>query len=127
MAADVHKPDVVIIATGSEVGPALEARNQLAAANIACRVVSMPCVERFKAQPREYRDAVLPAGVPRVAVEAGRTDPWYQFLGENGLAIGLDHFGHSAPGEVLADKLGFTGPRIAARITEWLTGTGSTH
>ena len=120
VAADVHKPDVVIIATGSEVGPALEARELLAAQNVAVRVVSMPCVERFKAQPKEYRDAVLPAGVPRVAVEAGRTDPWYQFIGENGLAIGLDHFGHSAPGEVLADKLGFTGPRIAARIQEWL-------
>jgi transketolase len=120
VAADVAKPDVVVIATGSEVGPALEARNLLAQQNIAARVVSMPCVERFKAQPTLYRQAVLPPGVPRVAVEAGRTDPWYQFLGESGLAIGLDHFGHSAPGEVLADKLGFTGPRIATRIQEWL-------
>ncbi len=117
--ADGGKPDVVIMATGSEVGPSVDARKLLAAAGIKARVVSVPCVERFKKQPKDYRDTVLPPGVKRVSVEAGRTDPWWQFLGDGGLAIGMDHFGHSAPGEVLADKLGFTGERIAARVQEW--------
>jgi transketolase len=118
--AEGGKPDVVILATGSEVGPSVNAAKKiLAPAGIKARVVSVPCVERFKKQPKEYRDALLPAGVRRVSVEAGRTDPWWQFLGDGGLAIGMDHFGHSAPGEILADKLGFTAERIAARIQEW--------
>ncbi|MEZ0228490.1 MAG: transketolase family protein, partial [Planctomycetota bacterium] len=113
------KPDLVLLGTGSEVDPCVQAAKKLAASGIKARVVSVPCVERFKKQPKAYRDQVLPPGVRRVSVEAGRTDPWYQFIGENGLAIGIDHFGHSAPGEVLADKLGFTGDRIAARVLEW--------
>src|SRR5262249_16617982 len=117
--ADGGKPDVVIMATGSEVSPAVDAKKSLAAQGIKARVGSMPCVERFKKHPKAYRDQVLPPGVRRVSVEAGRTDPWYQFLGENGLAIGMDHFGHSAPGEILADKLGFTGERITAKVLEW--------
>jgi transketolase len=117
--AEGGKPDVVILSTGSEVGPSIEATKKLAAAGIKARVVSVPCVERFKKQPKAYRDALLPPGVRRVSVEAGRTDPWYQFLGEKGLAIGMDHFGHSAPGEILQDKLGFTGDRIAASVLEW--------
>jgi len=120
--ADGGKPDLVLIGTGSEVGPCIDAKKLLAASGVKARVVSMPCVERFKAQPKAYRDQVLPPGVRRVSVEAGRTDPWYQFVGSDGLAIGMDHFGHSAPGEVLADKLGFTGERIAARVQEWLKG-----
>jgi len=120
--AEGGKPDVVIMATGSEVGPALDARKTLGSKGIRARVVSMPCVERFKQQPKSYRDTILPPGVRRVSVEAGRTDPWHQFLGADGLAIGLDHFGHSAPGEVLADKLGFTGPGIAAAIEAWWRG-----
>jgi transketolase len=120
--AEGGKPDVVLIATGSEVGPCIEARTTLAAAGVKARVVSMPCVERFKAQPKEYRDQVLPPGVKRVSVEAGRTDPWWQIIGSDGLAIGIDHFGHSAPGEVLAEKLGFTGGRIAAAVSAWLKG-----
>ena len=114
--ADGGKPDLVIMATGSEVGPSLDARTTLAAQGIKARVVSVPCVERFKAQSKDYRESLLPAGVRRVSVEAGRTDPWWQLLGDNGIAIGLDHFGHSAPGELLAEKLGFTGPRIVERI-----------
>jgi transketolase len=117
--ADGGKPDVVIMATGSEVSPSVDARKALAAQGIKARVVSVPCVERFKKQPKAYRDQILPPGVRRVSVEAGRTDPWYQFLGENGLAIGMDHFGHSAPGEILADKLGFTGEKITAKVLEW--------
>jgi transketolase len=117
--AEGGKPDLVMLSTGSEVSPCIDAKKKLVAAGIKTRVVSVPCVEQFKKQPRAYRDALLPPGVRRVSVEAGRTDPWYQFLGEGGLAIGMDHFGHSAPGEVLADKLGFTGDRIAASVLEW--------
>ncbi len=118
--ADGGKPDLVILATGSEVGASLEARELLAKGGTRARVVSVPSVERFKAQPRDYRDLLLPPGVPRVSVEAGRTDGWYQFLGDRGLAIGLDHFGASAPGQELCEEFGFTGERIAARIGEWL-------
>jgi transketolase len=67
----------------------------------------------------------LPRDVRRVSIEAGRTGPWCQLVGEDGLTIGLDHFGHSAPGEVLADRLGFTAERIAARVTAWLDGSGA--
>ncbi len=112
-------PDLVLLATGSEVGPALEAKTLLEKAGRKVRLVSMPCVERFKKQPGDYRDRVLPRGIPRVSVEAGRTDPWYQFVGLDGLAIGIDHFGASAPGEVLAEELGLTGARIAATVTTW--------
>ncbi len=114
------KPDLVLLATGSEVGPAVDAKGRLEKAGKNVRVVSLPCIERFKKQPADYRASVLPAGVPRVSIEAGRTDAWYQFVGEGGLALGIDHFGHSAPGEVLADKFGMTGEKIAGRIQSWL-------
>jgi transketolase len=117
---DVPSPALVLIGTGSEVGVCIDAAARLADAGIAVRVVSMPCVERFDAQPREWRDSVLPPGVPRVTVEAGRTDPWYRFVGHDGLAIGIDRFGASAPGEVLAKELGIDGAGVAARIQAWL-------
>jgi transketolase len=117
--ADGGDPELVLMSTGSEFGATLEAGKRLNAAGTKTRVISVPCVERFKAQPKEYRDALLPKGAKKVAVEAGRTDPWYQFVGD-GLVIGLDHFGHSAPGEVLVDKFGFTADRVFARIQEWL-------
>jgi transketolase len=117
-------PDVVLLATGSEVGPSVAAARLLEADGRRVRVVSLPCLERFMAQPREYRDAVLGVGMRRVSVEAGRTAPWWQLVGDGGLTIGLDHFGHSAPGEVLADKLGFTAERIAERVKGWLAGNG---
>ena len=112
-------PQIVIMATGSEVGPSLEAVKKLADKGIRARLVSVPCVERFKAQDAAYRSQLLPPGIPRVSVEAGRTDPWWQFLGDGGLAIGLDRFGASAPGEILQDKFGFTGERIAEQILAW--------
>jgi transketolase len=112
-------PELILMSTGSEFGATLEAGKRLNASGTKTRVISMPCVEQFKKQPKEYRDALLPKGVKKVAVEAGRTDPWYQFVGE-GLVIGIDHFGHSAPGEVLVDKFGFTADKVHARITEWL-------
>lgn len=117
---DGATPDLVLLATGSEVGPAVEARTLLAEKGVRARVVSVPSVERFKKQDAAYRASVLPDGVRRVAVEAGRTDGWYQFVGLDGLVLGLDHFGHSAPGEVLADKFGFTGARVAEQVLRWL-------
>jgi transketolase len=101
-------PDIVLMATGSEVHLALAAREQLAAEDISARVVSMPSWELFDAQPKAYRAVVLPPGVPRLAIEAGVTTAWARYVGEGGGAIGLDRFGASAPYKVLFEELGFT-------------------
>jgi len=114
---------VAIVATGSEVAPALAARDQLEAKGIATRVVSMPCVECFEEQPDDYRDRVVPreGGATRlVAVEAGATHAWPRVVGRSALLIGVDRFGASAPWQAIAEKLGFTGPAIAERIETWL-------
>jgi transketolase len=76
--------------------------------NLAVRVVSMPCVELFQAQSQSYKDAVLPPGVPRVSIEAGVTFGWSDIVGSTGASVGIDRFGASAPGEVVAQKLGMT-------------------
>src|SRR4029450_9469982 len=95
----------VIIATGSEVGIALGARDALAKEGIAVRVVSMPCTSVFERQDGAYRAQVLPAGVPRVAVEAGVTDFWHRYVGaiddKRGAVVGIDRFGESAPAPAL--------------------------
>ena len=114
-------PEVTIISTGSEVGACVEACGLLEADGIPTRVVSMPCVERFKAQDEAYRNSVIIPGSKRVAVEVGRPEPWHQFVGD-GLTIGMTHFGASAPGEVLEEKFGFQGPQIAAKIKAWARG-----
>jgi transketolase len=101
--------DVILIATGSEVHLALDAALQLEKINIAVRVVSMPSCDVFRAQDKSYQDSVLPPTVTkRIAIEAGVSDYWYQFVGFNGRVIGIDHFGASAPAEVLWEKYGFT-------------------
>ncbi len=104
--ADVQAPQVVLIATGSEVELAMASR--AAMPNLAVRVVSMPCVELFQAQSQSYKDAVLPPGVPRVSIEAGVTFGWSDIVGSTGASVGIDRFGASAPGEVVAQKLGMT-------------------
>ena len=109
-------PDVVLIATGSEVSLAVEARALLAKAGIAARVVSAPCLEVFRAAPAAYRAAVLPAGIPRVSIEAGVTMGWGDLVGEGGLSIGIDRFGASAPAEVLAEQFGFTADQVTAKV-----------
>ncbi len=119
-------PRLVIIATGSEVGPALEARSALEAEGIATRVVSMPCVELFEEQAEDYRRRVVPAddGATRIAViEAGSPHTWPRVAGFSALIIGLQRFGASAPWKTIAEKLGFTGPRLADRIRTWLRET----
>jgi transketolase len=114
------KAAVVIMASGSEVHVAVEAAAQLAADGIGCRIVSVPCLETFMAQSQEYRSHCLPAGVPRVAFEAGRGESWGRLIGCDGLFIGIEHFGASAPDKVLAEKFGFTAPQVAERIRAFL-------
>jgi len=114
------KPDAVVMASGSEVHVAVEAAAMLAAKGINLRIVSVPCLEQFMAQPQSYRDDILPAGVPRVSVEAGRSEPWGRLVGCDGLSIAIDHFGASAPDKVLAEKFGFTAPQVAEKIAVFL-------
>jgi transketolase len=113
-------PDLVIMATGSEVGVAVEAGKLLAGDGKKVRVVSLPCLEVFERQDAAYRSQVLPPKGRRVSIEAGRTSGWLGWVGTDGLAIGVDKFGASAPAKILAEKYGLTGPQIADRIRELL-------
>jgi len=106
-------PRVVLIATGSEVALALGAQKQLAEGGVAARVVSMPSSTVFDRQEPSYRDAVLPRGVPRVAVEAGVTDFWRKYVGLDGAVVGIDRFGESAPAGELFKHFGFTVQHVA--------------
>ncbi|MFZ3556733.1 MULTISPECIES: transketolase [unclassified Streptomyces] len=114
-------PDLILIATGSEVHLAVEAREQLESEGIATRVVSMPCVEWFEEQDQGYRDSVLPPSVKaRVAVEAGIGLTWHRFVGDAGRIVSLEHFGASADGKVLFKEFGFTAENVAAKAKESL-------
>jgi transketolase len=114
-------PEIILIATGSEVHVALAAYEKLNAEYIDVRVVSMPSWELFERQPKEYRDAVLPPEVrKRVAIEAGATHGWHKYIGLDGIAIGVDHFGASAPGEIVLEKFGFTAENIVTKARELL-------
>jgi transketolase len=114
------KPDVVIVATGSEVHLATGARERLEKVGIKTRVVSALCLERFAEQDEAYRKSVLPPGTRRVSIEAGRSDPWKMLLGEEALTIGIDRFGASAPDKVLAEKLGLTVDIVTAKIEAFM-------
>ncbi len=106
---DGATPDAILIATGSEVAVALEARELLAGRNVAARVVSMPSWESFEAQDKEYKDSVLPPSAElRVSVEAGVTMGWERYVGLRGASVGIERFGASAPGETVLEKLGIT-------------------
>jgi len=110
------KPDVILIATGSEVSLALDAAKILEAGGTSVRVVSMPSWELFLEQDETYRETVLPADVrARVSIEAGATLGWHRFVGDRGITIGLDHFGTSAPAAAIAKSFGFT-PDDVARV-----------
>ena len=103
------EPDVVLIATGSEVQLAVEAQKLLADKDIAARVISMPCVEWFESQPEEYRNSVLPPSVSaRVAVEAGVAQSWHKLVGDTGEIVSLEHYGESADAKTLFREFGFT-------------------
>ncbi|HEX7841778.1 MAG TPA: transketolase, partial [Kofleriaceae bacterium] len=109
--------DAIIIATGSEVAVALAARDELARVGVSARVVSLPCWELFAAQPQSYRDAVLPPSQHRrVSVEAGVTFGWREYIGDRGVAIGIDRYGASAPGEVVLEKLGITPAAVVEAV-----------
>ncbi len=114
--AEGGEPDVILIATGSEVGLALAARDELAEEGIGARVVSMPCSELFDRQPSEYREAVIPPSVkPRVAIEQASTLGWHRYVGDGGAIVGMHTFGASAPLKMLVEKFGFT-PDAVARV-----------
>ena len=109
--------DAIIIATGSEVELAVAAAATLAAEGHGVRVVSMPCVEAFLAEPAEYQAQVLPTAVrARVAVEAAHPDYWYRFVGLDGAVVGIDRFGLSAPGPVVLRELGITADHVVAAV-----------
>ncbi|HCU37234.1 MAG TPA: transketolase [Armatimonadetes bacterium] len=113
-------PDIVLIATGSEVSLALKAAEELAAQGIEASVVSMPSWELFEEQDDEYRKSVLPCGVPRVSIEAGTTLGWQRYVGLEGDAIGLDRFGASAPGDEVMEKLGLNVENVVCRVKKLL-------
>ena len=109
-------PDLLLLATGSEVSLALDAARLLAEDGLAARVVSMPCWELFELQPEDYRDEVLPPAVEaRLAIEAGVPLGWHRWVGERGSVLGVDRFGASAPGATVLEKFGFTPENVVAR------------
>jgi transketolase len=119
--ADGGEPRLVLIATGSEVWVALEARDRLQADGVPTRVVSMPCWELFEDQDQAYRDQVLPPAVTaRLAVEAASSFGWSRWVGEHGEVVSRDDFGASAPGSVVLEKFGFTPDNVAERARKLL-------
>ena len=122
-AAEGQLPDVLLLATGSEVHLALEAQALLEAEGVAARVVSMPCWERFREQDQAYRDEVLPPEVTaRVAVEAAHPLGWHEWVGAGGAVVGLTRFGASAPYEAIYEHLGITAEAVAAAARHQLAG-----
>ena len=114
-------PDILLIATGSEVSLAIEAAEALGGDGVRARVVSLPSTDVFDAQDADYRESVLPAAVTaRVAVEAGVTDGWWRYVGPQGRVIGLDRFGESAPAGALLEHFGFTTDNVVAAVKELL-------
>src|SRR5690606_36118020 len=112
--------DVVLVATGSEVHLAVEAAELLARDGVSARVVSLPSWELFFEQDEEYRNDVLGQDIPRVSIEAASTFGWERIVGSDGLAIGIDHFGASAPWKEIAENLGFVADSISRRVSDLL-------
>jgi transketolase len=119
VAGDEH-PDAVVAATGSEVHLALAARAALRDSGKRLSVVSIPCLEIFRRQDPRYAKRLFPKGVPVATVEAGRTDPWRGLAGPDGLCIGIDRFGASAPATVVARELGMTAEAVTEKLRDWL-------
>jgi transketolase len=116
--AEGGAPRAVIIATGSKVPLALEARRRLHEAGVPVRVVSMPCTSVFERQDAAYRASVLPDELPAVAVEAGHPDTWWRYVGRNGRVVGIDRFGESAPAPALYAHFGITADAVVAAVRE---------
>ena len=118
-----ERPDVVLLASGSEVALAVDTAAKLAADGITARVLSMPCLELWAEQPEEWRRSLLPGDdTPVVAVEAARGDSYWRWVGPRGLVVGLDRFGASAPFGALAEHFGFTPDQLAERVRKHLRG-----
>jgi transketolase len=116
---DVAHPDVILIATGSEVGITLQAAELLKADEISARVVSAPCLEWFNAQDATYKNSILPSSVKaRVSIEAGIAQGWREYIGDCGVAVSLEHFGASASAPVLFKEFGFTPEKIVSAAKE---------
>ena len=113
-------PQLVLIATGSEVSLAVDAAAKLAENGVAVRVVSMPSTEQFDDQDAAYKQSVLPTGVPKLAIEAAHTDFWYKYVGTDGDVVGMQTFGESAPGGVLLEHFGFTVENVVSKATALL-------
>jgi transketolase len=123
--AKLGKPDLILIATGSEVGLILAAAEKLDGAGVAVRCVSMPSWELFEAQSREYRDRVLPPAVgARLAVELGSPQGWQRYIGPRGDMLGIDHFGATAPADVLLREFGFSVDNVVRRAKALLPDHG---
>ena len=118
---DAADAQIVLIATGSEISLALKALPELKAAGISAKVVSMPSFRLFDEQDEAYKASVLPANLPKLAIEAGATMGWYKYLGGNGAVIGIDRFGASAPAPIVFEKLGFNTANIVEHAKK-LTG-----
>ena len=112
--ADSGNPDIVLMATGSEVELIIGAYEQLKADGRRPRAVSIPCLEYFGTQSEDYRNSVLPPGVPRIAVEAAAPQSWYRWVGENGVIMGIERFGESAPYRRIYKEFGLTVDGIVA-------------
>ena len=118
---DTGQPDLILLASGSEVHIALAAAAELSGQNVAVRVVGMPCWEFFNRQPASYRDRVLPPEITaRVAIEAGSSQGWHRFVGTHGAVIAIDHFGASAPYKILYENFGLTTGQVVAKALEVL-------
>ena len=117
-----EKPDVILMASGSETGVAAEAAELLEAEGIAARVVSMPCMDIFEEQDEEYRESVLPGNVKkRAAIEAGSSVCWGKYVGLEGIYITMDQFGASAPAKQLFEKYGFTAKNVACKVKKMIS------
>jgi transketolase len=120
--ADPPGAKVTLVATGSELATAQGAAALLVAKGVAARIVSVPCLTCFEAQPEAVRREVIPAGQRVAVVEAGRAIEWWRLAGSDGLVIGIDGFGASAPEKSLAESYGFTPTKVAERVLGWLAG-----
>ncbi len=118
--AGAGEADVILLATGSEVGLAMKARAELAALNVQARVVSMPCTSIFDRQDAEWRASVLTPGTPILAIEASKTDLWWKYMSGKGDVLGVDRFGESAPADVLWQRFGFTVENVVAKVNALL-------
>jgi transketolase len=122
---EAAEPQIILIGTGAELWPCVEAAKLLAAEGIRARVVSFPSWKLFEEQSAEYKASVLPAGVPKLAVEAGATIGWWKYVGQEGDVVGLDRFGASAPGAKVLAELGFNAENMAARAKKLVEKTGN--